>query len=915
MNNSFLNPNPVTAAIPNSQVKAKAIKDAQDMYQVIVKRAERAGVPVPNYEFISLIGKGSFGRVYKCRHLNTGEVLAVKIIDMDDTDYKAEEIQAKDETLKDFKKEVNTLRHLTDSQAKNINRLREAFDFTTQLWIASDYCAGGSLHTLLKPWPTGLQESQIIPAARELAVALKNVHDMGIIHRDVKCANVLITEEGQLQLCDFGIAGIMDREVNNKRMTIIGTPNWMSPELLSSDMTVKQGYGKEVDIWAYGCAVYEMATGHPPYHDIDQKQLMQTLSAPRSALRLEGGNYSQALRDFVAFCLEEKPEDRPTPEEILEHPYIASTTRKYPTSNLAKLLDKFAYWEMQGGQRQSLFAPHGAAPPRLSVFGDQDIDTEDDWNFSTSDSFDQTIARRYSQLQIATQDFAGPEFEAPAQAGLPPIQTEDLTPIERFKKERDDLQANRGGRGLERIFSPSAEPYELHTPIEDDQPLSDLPLRNMAANRGANRETLIDLDTMGLDYEPRFNFEFGDIPTIKANRANRASDDMDDEDAYQFGGQDDDTKRATREWKFPSLAVPAADVKRATMDWSFSTAQPAEPDEPDTVMSLPPTSGALAPGFRPQLKHTATEPIGNFSDFLHPTQPLTSSMTDSPARDSMASMIDLDLGLSDPAEIIRPSTATSATGSTMSDMTTGNPFDLEEDEEQLERDRNRYSHHKQWYSEPGRMAERDYMGDLGHTRGSSLSSTDSELDRMSQIEQSDNMFGFDYNRKLSAHTRGQLLNGLQTSEFQGGNWDKYGADSEPDTQYGPNYQRLAAPRLEDPNFPLSRELRTNGLASRSFSRLRDAATQNSRRNRRELTFPNVLPPHPESLLEDADPELLMVEMDRMLSDLTAGLKATSRLLNTSADGAVSADEDFSARSGDESGMESSFLASADEDGL
>lgn len=113
--------------------------------------------------------------------------MAVKIIDVDDLDYKLD-LDQKDEAIEDFRKEVKTLKLLRDSQAKNINYIQEAFDLHSQLWIVSDYCPGGSVHTLMKATPgPGLEEDYIIPIARELAVALKYVHDAGVIHRDVKC--------------------------------------------------------------------------------------------------------------------------------------------------------------------------------------------------------------------------------------------------------------------------------------------------------------------------------------------------------------------------------------------------------------------------------------------------------------------------------------------------------------------------------------------------------------------------------------------------------------------------------------------------------------------------------------------------------------------------------------------------------
>ena len=127
--------------------------------------------------------------ILKSKNNSTHDLVAVKIIDVDDLDYKLE-LELKDEATEDIRKEVKTLKLLRDSQAKNINYIQEAFDLHSQLWIVSDYCPGGSVHTLMKATPNpGLEERYIIPIARELAVALKNVHDAGVIHRDVKCAS------------------------------------------------------------------------------------------------------------------------------------------------------------------------------------------------------------------------------------------------------------------------------------------------------------------------------------------------------------------------------------------------------------------------------------------------------------------------------------------------------------------------------------------------------------------------------------------------------------------------------------------------------------------------------------------------------------------------------------------------------
>ncbi|KAF2154653.1 kinase-like protein, partial [Myriangium duriaei CBS 260.36] len=371
MDSSHLDPFSATES------RSKQVQDAKDMQQIVLERANRAGTVAPPYDFLELIGKGSFGRVYKCKHRATREVVAVKIIDVDDLDYQLDNSQ-KDEAIEDFIKEVNTLKQVKDSKAKNINHIQEAFDLHSQLWIVSDYCSGGSVHTLMKASDqAGLEERYIIPIARELAIALKHVHDAGVIHRDLKCGNVLISEDGHLQLCDFGVSAVVENDAS-KRSTIIGTPYWMAPEMHDD-----QEYGQEIDCWAYGCTLFEMATGMPPNHKFHPQYLKQVL---KSAPRLEEDQFSQGLRDFVAFCLQENPEDRPKAQQIVEHPYIANTEEEYPTSSLQCLIDRYVQWEYKGGQRMSLFNAMGAAAPQLSS-NDQQA-SEDNWIFSTTANFD-----------------------------------------------------------------------------------------------------------------------------------------------------------------------------------------------------------------------------------------------------------------------------------------------------------------------------------------------------------------------------------------------------------------------------------------------------------------------------------------------------------------------------------------------
>src|ERR1700761_9616185 len=124
------------------------------------------------------------------KNRSTQLLCAVKIIEVDQTDYRAD-VQSRDDSLKEFIRETSILRQLTSHNVKNVNVFYDAFSVDTQLWIVTQYCPGGSLATLMKadnrPTFPGLEEKYIIAIAREVAVALKSVHAVGIIHRDIKC--------------------------------------------------------------------------------------------------------------------------------------------------------------------------------------------------------------------------------------------------------------------------------------------------------------------------------------------------------------------------------------------------------------------------------------------------------------------------------------------------------------------------------------------------------------------------------------------------------------------------------------------------------------------------------------------------------------------------------------------------------
>lgn len=143
----FLDP----AVMAITKQKAEAMRLAREQGAAIKEMCRRAKTDSPPYEFDELIGKGAYGRVYKGRQLPSGKLVAIKVMDIDAVDYKSIR-DMKDESIKDFIHETKVMQQVKDAGAKNINMLIEAISIHSQLWLVCEYCPGGSVKTLVRPY-------------------------------------------------------------------------------------------------------------------------------------------------------------------------------------------------------------------------------------------------------------------------------------------------------------------------------------------------------------------------------------------------------------------------------------------------------------------------------------------------------------------------------------------------------------------------------------------------------------------------------------------------------------------------------------------------------------------------------------------------------------------------------------------
>lgn len=326
------------------------------------------------YRRDEIIGQGNFGVVYKGVNLENKQVVAIKVLDLD---------TAEDEIL-DIQQEISTLSKLSHSDGVNITKYYGSYLHGTNLWIIMELCIGGSVRTLLKAGR--IEEKYMSIIAREVSSALSYIHKEGVIHRDIKAANILITNEGKVRLCDFGVAAqVTSNKI--KRSTIVGTPYWMAPEVITEGAT----YNTKADIWSLGITMYEIATGNPPYSDQEAFRAIMLIPRQKPA-RLEGTSYSPALKEFVAHCLDEHPDERPSADELGKMKFI-KMTRNMPSSSLKEVVSRYMSWrERNKHVRDSVMRmKESQADRRLSDVSSASSDPDTDkWDFDTSSSDDDT---------------------------------------------------------------------------------------------------------------------------------------------------------------------------------------------------------------------------------------------------------------------------------------------------------------------------------------------------------------------------------------------------------------------------------------------------------------------------------------------------------------------------------------------
>ncbi|KAH7151877.1 kinase-like domain-containing protein [Dactylonectria estremocensis] len=291
---------PAPGAIPGARPRHRARQSAAFDVVASLKRICSEGDPRDIYRGFNKIGQGASGGVYTGHERGTNRLVAIKQMNL--------EQQPKKDLI------INEILVMKDSSHPNIVNFIDSYLCGGELWVVMEFMEGGSLTDVVTF--NIMSEGQIASVCRETLKGLQHLHSKGVIHRDIKSDNILLSMEGNIKLTDFGFCATIN-EAQNKRTTMVGTPYWMAPEVVT-----RKEYGRKVDIWSLGIMAIEMIEGEPPYLTESPLRALWLIATNGTPHIKNEQDLSPLFKDFLYFALKVDPEKRASAHDLLRHEFM-----------------------------------------------------------------------------------------------------------------------------------------------------------------------------------------------------------------------------------------------------------------------------------------------------------------------------------------------------------------------------------------------------------------------------------------------------------------------------------------------------------------------------------------------------------------------------------------------------------------